>query len=90
VAALIASSEGRSLDPACGGLPGAGGVPLLVLQVGQRRLAGQVARLFTLHEGKYVPPRITADLKDVGWRVSEKPVTAFTSPSPWAGRVGAG
>jgi transposase-like protein len=27
--------EGRSPDPMCGGLPGAGGVPVLVLQVGQ-------------------------------------------------------
>jgi hypothetical protein len=40
----------------------------------RRRLAAEVARLFRLHEGKYGSPRITADLRDAGWRVSENTV----------------
>jgi putative transposase len=34
----------------------------------RQQLAAEVARLFTLHEGKYGSPRITADLRDAGWR----------------------
>jgi len=33
-----------------------------------------VARLFGLHAGKYGSPRITADLRDAGWRVSQNTV----------------
>ena len=40
------------------------------------RLKAEVARLFGLHEGKYGSPRITADLRDAGWRVSENSVAA--------------
>ena len=40
------------------------------------RLKAEVARLFALHEGKYGSPRITADLRDAGWRVSENTVAA--------------
>jgi putative transposase len=40
----------------------------------RERLAAEVARLFTLHAGKYGSPRITADLRDAGWRVSENTV----------------
>jgi transposase InsO family protein len=36
-----------------------------------------LAWLFALHEGKYGSPRITADLKDDGWRVSENTVAAL-------------
>jgi putative transposase len=45
----------------------------------QRRdlLKAEVARLFKLHEGKYGAPRITADLRDDGWRVSENTVAAL-------------
>ena len=32
------------------------------------RLKAEVARLFKLHDGKYGSPRITADLRDAGWR----------------------
>src|SRR5262249_61872964 len=35
------------------------------------RLKAEVARLFAEHEGKYGAPRITADLREAGWRVSE-------------------
>jgi putative transposase len=35
-----------------------------------------VARLFEVHQGKYGSPRITADLRDGSWRVSENTVAA--------------
>ena len=38
------------------------------------RLKAEVPRLFTEHEGKYGSPRLTADLRDAGWRVSENTV----------------
>jgi transposase InsO family protein len=41
------------------------------------RLKAEVARLFGLHEGKYGSPRITADLRDDGWRVSENTVAGL-------------
>ena len=41
------------------------------------RLKAEVARLFKLHEGKYGSPRITADLHDAGWRVSQNTVAAL-------------
>jgi putative transposase len=41
------------------------------------RLKAEVARLFGEHEGKYGSPRITADLGDAGWRVSENTVAAL-------------
>jgi putative transposase len=41
------------------------------------RLKAEVARLFKVHEGKYGAPRITADLRDEGWRVSENTVAAL-------------
>lgn len=37
-------------------------------------LAAEVARLFAAHRGTYGSPRITADLRDAGWRVSENTV----------------
>jgi putative transposase len=43
----------------------------------RERLAAEVARLFGLHEGKYGSPRITADLRDAGWRVSANTVAAL-------------
>ena len=41
------------------------------------RLKAEVARLFRVHDGKYGSPRITADLRDAGWRVSENTVAAL-------------
>jgi len=41
------------------------------------RLKAEVARLFRLHSSKYGSPRITADLRDAGWRVSENTVAAL-------------
>ena len=43
----------------------------------RERLKAEVARLFGAHAGKYGSPRITADLKDAGWRVSENTVAAL-------------
>jgi putative transposase len=50
------------------------------------RLAGEVARLFALHSGKYGSPRITADLRDAGWRVSENTVAALMAEQHLAAR----
>jgi transposase InsO family protein len=43
----------------------------------RQRLKAEVARLFGLHDGKYGSPRITADLRDAGWRVSQNTVAAL-------------
>jgi putative transposase len=43
----------------------------------RERLKAAVARLFGAHAGRYGSPRITADLKDEGWRVSENTVAAL-------------
>jgi putative transposase len=40
----------------------------------RRALADLVAVLFARHHGSYGSPRITADLRDAGWRVSENTV----------------
>lgn len=40
----------------------------------RRALAALIAYLFKKHRGTYGSPRITADLKDLGWRVSENTV----------------
>jgi putative transposase len=54
----------------------------------QRRqlLAAEVKRLFDLHGGKYGSPRITADLRDAGWRVSENTVAALMREQHLAAR----
>jgi transposase InsO family protein len=41
------------------------------------RLKAEVARLFQVHQGKYGSPRITADLREAGWRVSENTVAGL-------------
>jgi putative transposase len=43
----------------------------------RQRLTAEVARLFGAHDGKYGSPRIAADLRDAGWRVSENTVAAL-------------
>ena len=40
-------------------------------------LAAEVTRLFRAHNGTYGSPRITADLRDLGWAVSENTVAAL-------------
>jgi transposase InsO family protein len=53
----------------------------------RRRLAAEVKRLFELHEGKYGSPRITDDLHDDGWRVSENTVAALMREQHLAARA---
>jgi len=43
----------------------------------RERLKAEVGRLFALHAGKYGSPRIVADLKAAGWRVSKNTVAAL-------------
>jgi transposase InsO family protein len=38
------------------------------------QLAAEIARLFAAHRGRYGSPRITADLREAGWRVSKNTV----------------
>ena len=49
-------------------------------------LAAEVARLFNAHDGKYGSPRITADLRDAGWAVSENTVAAVMREQRLAAR----
>jgi putative transposase len=53
----------------------------------KRRLAAQIKRLFELHEGKYGSPRITDDLREDGWRVSENTVAALMREQHLAARA---
>jgi transposase InsO family protein len=50
------------------------------------RLKAEVARLFALHEGKYGSPRIAADLREAGWRVSENTVAKLMAELGLAAR----
>jgi putative transposase len=43
----------------------------------RERLKAEIRRLFAGHQGKYGSPRITADLRDEGWAVSENTVAAL-------------
>ena len=52
----------------------------------RERLKAEVARLFAVHEGKYGSPRITADLREAGWRVSENTVAALMAEQHLAAR----
>jgi transposase InsO family protein len=52
----------------------------------RERLKAEVARLFGLHQGKYGAPRITADLRDAGWRVSQNTVAALMREQHLAAR----
>ena len=49
-------------------------------------LAAEIARLFKAHHGTYGAPRITADLKDAGWAVSENTVAAVMREQRLAAR----
>ncbi|WP_433017800.1 IS3 family transposase [Kribbella sp. CA-294648] len=40
----------------------------------REQLAIAIGQLFAAHQGKYGSPRITDDLREAGWRVSEKTV----------------
>ena len=52
----------------------------------RERLKAEIARLFALHKGTYGSPRITADLQDAGWRVSENTVAALMREQGLAAR----
>jgi transposase InsO family protein len=52
----------------------------------RERLAAEVKRLFELHGGKYGSPRITADLREEGWRVSENTVAKLMADQHLAAR----
>ena len=43
---------------------------------GGRQLAAEVRRLFAAHGARYGSPRITADLREAGWKVSKNTVAA--------------
>jgi transposase InsO family protein len=52
----------------------------------RERLKAEVARLFAARDGKDGSPRITAALRDAGWRVSENTVTALMREQGLAAR----
>jgi transposase InsO family protein len=54
----------------------------------RRRLRAEVARLFAAREGKDGAPRITAALRDAGWRVSENTVAGLMREQGLAARPG--
>jgi putative transposase len=57
------------------------------LRRGRRRaLAALVAALFAQHRGTYGAPRITADVRELGWRVSENTVAAVMREQGLAAR----
>ena len=96
MAALIAAQRDEHLIPhavACRALGVSrswfckwkgGGLPPRAAR--RQRLAAEVARLFRLHGGKYGSPRITADLRDAGWRVSENTVATVMREQHLAAR----
>jgi putative transposase len=51
-----------------------------------QRLAAEVARLFRLHAGRCGSPRITAELRDAGWRVSVNTVAKLMAEQRLAAR----
>jgi len=47
------------------------------LRARRRALAALVAALFAQHRGTYGAPRITADVRELGWRVSQNTIAAI-------------
>jgi putative transposase len=52
----------------------------------RQALAAEIRRLFKAHRGTYGSPRITADLREAGWRVSENTVAAIMREQQLAAR----
>jgi transposase InsO family protein len=87
VAAFVASQRGKHRIPAAAACRALGlsrswfykwkGGALPPRAARRERLKAEVKRLFEEHAGKYGSPRITADLRDAGWRVSENTVAAL-------------
>jgi len=49
-------------------------------------LGAEIGRLFKAHQGTYGSPRITADLREAGWKVSENTVAALMREQGLAAR----
>jgi putative transposase len=49
-------------------------------------LTAEIFRLFKAHRGTYGSPRITADLREAGWKVSENTVAAIMREQGLAAR----
>jgi putative transposase len=54
--------------------------------VRRERLTAEIRRLFAAHRGTYGSPRITADLRDEGWTVSQNTVAAVMREQGLAAR----
>jgi len=54
--------------------------------VRRAELAAEIRRLFSAHRGTYGSPRITADLREAGWKVSENTVAAVMRAQGLAAR----
>ena len=52
----------------------------------RQALAAEIRRLFKAHRGTYGSPRITADLREAGWQVSENTVAAVMCEQGLAAR----
>lgn len=52
----------------------------------RQQLAVEIRRLYAAHRGRYGAPRITGDLRDAGWRVSENTVAAIMRQAGLVGR----
>ena len=52
----------------------------------RQALTAEIRRLFTAHRGTYGSPRITADLREAGWRVSTNTVAAIMREQGLAAR----
>jgi putative transposase len=61
-----------------------GGLPPRAVRRAQ--LAAEVRRLFAAHRGTYGSPRITADLREAGWKVSQNTVAALMAEQGLAAR----
>jgi putative transposase len=60
--------------------------PLPARAARRAALAAEVRRLFAAHRGTYGSPRITADLRAAGWRVSQNTVAAVMAEQGLAAR----
>jgi putative transposase len=54
----------------------------------REQLASEIRRLFARHRGRYGSPRITADLREAGWRVSENTVAQIMREQGLVARPG--